>query len=157
MFKILCCSAGFLGFVLVFIDDNEFQSSQDSGAGTAHRTLRWLHSLLAAILHYNAMSLVPNLSSTNKFGTVVSSVVPSSSKEVVPILVNLLSTVVGLVAASTGVISLPPPPLVLWFHWGMFGFNVLTLSGVLLLRWDFLDSDRALEEVSGATYRYKSL
>jgi len=106
-------------------------------------------------------------------GAGITGIIPTDPRRVVPIVVNLVVTAAGLFAFSPYAKTINSKNLllssessfdeasplsdVLWMHVGLFAFNLITLSAALMLRWDRIDSVKALNDVTSAKYHFKSL
>lgn len=129
-FSILSWAAAVMVVLLVLLD--EFHSRVQVMSASL-RLGRWLHAAAAAALHLGAASW-------------------DDWRLMVAIAVNLLvASAVLWSARADGWAD------VVVLHQGMVVANFVVLAVGFLLRWDQLDSDRALQELDASKYRYKSL
>ena len=171
MFDALCWVASVVTIALVMVD--EWQNSGSDGGSTESSSVvvigRLVHCSLSAYLHRTASSkLVPPIGDRHRercAEVAVTQIVPSDPKVLLPIAMNLGFTVAGLVAMKNHHLLLSQSPSsspllpsdLMWFHGVFFLLNLFTLFAALVLRWDRLDSVKALEDVTAAKYHYKSL
>ena len=98
------------------------------------------HGMLAAALH----ELTPRLARHNN--------VSLGARFGIILPLNVVAAVTTLWAARR-----VADETLLWAHYGIVASNVFGLCVALLLRWDSQATEKALEEVVQAQYRYKSL
>jgi hypothetical protein len=142
-FSFLCVTAMVI-CVLVTLYLFLFPESPATATGW---TLRWLHTGLAALLHWKAQYIVTH-SDQPMFSWKLSVPIVST--------IGLLLAVSHHQHASAGTDSLVDRDDSL-LHWGLVLSNVATLAGAALLRLDSSSTANSLEELRSAKYRFKSL
>jgi hypothetical protein len=115
---------------------------------------RWLHTGLAALLHWEAQYIVTHPAHMYQpmFSWKLS--VPIVSSIGLLLAVSLLRQQKQHASAGTDS-SVNPDDSML--HWGLVLSNVATLAGAALLRLDSSSTANSLEELRSAKYRFKSL
>jgi hypothetical protein len=121
----------------------------ESPTTTTGWVFRWLHTGLAALLHWEAQYFVKH---------------PAQPVFSWKLLVPIVSTIGLLIAVSqqqhasagTDNIANPNEPISM-LHWGLVLSNAVTLAGAAILRLDSSSTANSLEELKSAKYRYKSL
>jgi hypothetical protein len=152
-FSILCVAAMVI-CVLVTFYLCLFPESPSVAATATDWMFRWLHTGLAALLHWEAQYFV-----THPAQPMFSWKVSVSVVSLIGLLlaVSLLQQQQQQHASARTDNLVDPDDSINMLHWGLVLSNAATLVGAALLRLDSSSADNALEELRSAKYRYKSL
>jgi hypothetical protein len=147
-FSILCRTAMVI-CVLVALYRTLFPASTVTANDWTFLLLRWIHTGLAALLHWEAQYIVQH-PAQSIFSWKLSVRVPIVAT------IGLLFVVVSLRHdTTTTTTSAGTDDSML--HWGLALSNAATLVGAIVLRLDSSSTADALEELKSSKYRYKSL
>jgi hypothetical protein len=145
-FSFLCVAAMVI-CVLVTVFLFLFPESPTTATGWM---LRWLHTGLAALLHWEAQYIVTHPAQP-VFSWKLS--VPIVSSIGILLVASLLRQQQHASAGTDSLVDVNDSML----HWGLVMSNVATLAGAAILRSDSSSTANSLEELRSAKYRYKSL
>jgi hypothetical protein len=135
---------------------NSRDNDNDSSSNNTHLTLfRWMHGILASLLHIVSIRIVLVRTRSLSVWTYF------------PVALNLLLASVALFSARSLKSSQEDLLLTtadddvkqtaIFFHYGLVISNVLVLCAAMLLRWDAQSTKMAIQELKDARYRHKSL